>query len=152
MAEGRVIVFKEDRTDLSRRFGYILVDEHSDRKHTAYFDERDIDCDLAEIEPPVTRVTFDYGEQVPGRNPRARNVRLIPLPEKLGTVKAIKIRAEGFYGFIVADDDHSQDYYFHDRSVVSLREPLKVGDRVRFRHDAAGDRPRARYVELMEED
>ncbi|MDA9443330.1 hypothetical protein XH98_30435 [Bradyrhizobium sp. CCBAU 51745] len=62
MAEGRIIVFREDRYNRSRHYGYIVdatLREGCDRELNVYFDERDlVGCDASEIDAPHTRVSF----------------------------------------------------------------------------------------------
>lgn len=71
-----------------------------------------------------------------GRNPRARNVRLLPLPETLGRVVKIKPNDRGYYGLLHADGE-TRDYYFTDRTVINCDVSLSVGARVHFWYDTA---------------
>ncbi|MGY3237976.1 hypothetical protein ACVWZ4_001365 [Bradyrhizobium sp. USDA 4472] len=155
MAEGRIIVFREDRNNRSRHYGYIVdaaLGQGCDRELTVYFDERDlVGCDPSQIDAPHTRVGFEYGIRGVGRNPRARHVRLLPMPETLGRVVKVKPNDRGYYGFLHADGE-TRDYYFTDRSVINCDVPLLVGARVRFWYDNGRLNERAYRVELVEEE
>ncbi|WP_369720067.1 hypothetical protein AB8Z38_22980 [Bradyrhizobium sp. LLZ17] len=124
MATGRVIVWKEEREKTDRYFGFIVDAAFGDdcpKEASVHFDERCLACDPSEM-APRTLVSFDYDSRppAPGRNPRARNVRPLPMPVKIGEVVKIRPNDFGFYGFLHADGD-AQDYYFTDRTLTAGR-------------------------------
>jgi hypothetical protein len=94
-------------------FGY-----HCPKGASVHFDERCLACDPSEM-APHTPVSFEYDAKPlePGHNPRARNVRPLPMPEKVGEVVKIRPNAFGFYGFLHADGD-KQDFYFSNKTLT----------------------------------